>query len=160
MKKIAITTAVLTLFAATSAHAQWIYQTKDSAFSDDKMHFMVTAKAGFAFGFRCNKGVKNALYLTSEKAESASSINALGPKLFIRVDKNKVHELDAEANIVDGKIRIDATVPETIFAEARDAKRRISVVLDIVGQKFYENNFNVRGSTRAAKRLIADCKEK
>ena len=119
---------------------------------------MATVKSNYVFGIRCSDGKREMLYLTSEKTDDASSINALKPKLMVRIDKNKVHALEAEADVIDNKLRVVAELSGGVVEEIRDAKQRIAVVLNVIGQNFHENSFNVRGSTNAAKKLIATCK--
>jgi len=93
-----------------------------------------------------------------EKTDDASPINALKPQLMVRIDKNKVHAIEAETDVVDNKLRIVAELSGGIVEEIRDAKQRVAVVLSVIGQNFHENSFNVRGSTNAAKKLITTCK--
>ena len=161
MKKFLVASLSLAVVSAGPANAQWVYQGNESAFGDDAMHVAVTGVGDYGFGFRCKGGVAEAIYLTPDRSfgsEAAYTMaNATGPKLRVRVDDQPIVELDAELSDMDGKASILATTNKELLTTARDAKKRVAVVLTLLGDNYHEQSFNVRGSTKAINSVISGC---
>lgn len=146
------------LSVSTSAQAQWLYQGQESAFGDDTMHVALTALGPYALGLRCKAGTFEAVYITPERSdEGLSMLNMLKPQLRVRVDNQSVLDLDAELEDADGKLVVLAEIDRSLAEAVRDARRRVAVVVEVLGQRYHERSFNVRGSTNAVGKVMANC---
>ncbi len=149
---------VLSAIFTTSASAQWLYQEeKKSAFSDEIVHLLLTVKQGKALGVRCENGEIEIMLILNEKIEQIDTVNSLDPKLLIRIDGNRMHELSATAQNTTAKFVLYANADTALVEEIRDAKKRVAIVLDLAGNQFVETSYSVRGSTKAAKTLLRKC---
>lgn len=158
MKGLVIAISACLFVLSTPAQAQWLYQDKESAFGDDTLHIALTASGSYAFGLRCKAGTFDAIFITPEQAEgSFGMLNMLKPKLRIRVDDQDIQNFDGEIENADGKVVILAAIERSLAEAIRDARRRVAVVIEVLGQRFHEQSFNVRGSTNAVGKVLAKC---
>lgn len=158
MNRWAIAIVAGLLSVSTSAYGQWLYQSRESAFGDDTLHIALTASGLYGFGLRCRNGTFEAVYITPEKfGESIGLLNALRPQLRIRIDNQGVLDFDAELEDAEGKLAVLAEIDRSLAEAVRDARRRVAVVVEVLGERFHEKSFNVRGSTKAVGKVIADC---
>ncbi len=149
---------ILLAIFTTSASAQWLYQEKEKgAFSDEIVHLLLTVKQGRALGVRCESGEIEIMFILKELIEQIDTVNSLKPKLLMRIDGNRMHELSATAQNTAGKFVLFAKTDNALVEEIRDAKKRVAVVLDLAGNQFVETSYSVRGSTKAAKTLLRKC---
>ena len=160
MKTLAIAIAAGLLFVRAPAQAQWLYQGQESAFGDDTLHVALTASGSYGFGLRCKAGTIEAVYTTPDKSFDADGYklaNALKPLLRIRIDDQGIVELAAELHDSNGSMVVLAEVERSLLDSVRDARRRVAVVVQLLGDRYHERSFNVRGSTAALNKLIAGC---
>lgn len=152
--------SVVLLFVFTaSANAQWLYQEQgQSAFSDQKVHLLLSLKQGKGLGVRCQNGTNELMFILPEQIDQISTVNALQPKLLFRVDSNAPHELSATAFDRDGQLLLMSETNTALIEEIRDAKQRIAVLMDLAGNQFAETRYSARGSTNAANKLLKNCK--
>lgn len=154
--------AVLVLASsALSAEAQWLYQKEESAFGDNHFHGAITGKGPYGFGFRCFGSDPEIIFMTPETSpgeEKLSLINSITPpEILIRTDDLEVHRLEGQAADTDGTVVFLAPAPAEVMAEVRDARRRVAVAIDFMGETIHETKFNVSGSTRAMAQLMRGC---
>jgi len=160
MRAFGTTLVLTTLTLVGPASAQWVYQGNESAFGSDTMHVALTGSGDYGFGFRCKAGEIEAVYLTPDRSFDADAYklaNITEPKLRIRIDDRPVVDLEAELNDVSGKASVLAPVEKELLLSAKDARKRIAVVLELLGDNYHEQSFNVRGSTKAIGSVIAGC---
>lgn len=144
-----------------NAAAQWAYQEQDaSAFSDEKIHMILSIKNDRGLGVRCQNGKSELMFMLPEKIDQIGTMNALKPKLLFRVDKNEPYELPALAHDSNGTLMLMAWAEQSVIEEIKDAKQRIAVLLDIAGTQLSETRYSVKGSTKAANQLLKNCKPK
>lgn len=159
MFKIMFAAAIL-LIGVSGVSAQWHYQAEESAFGTGGVQLAMTGNQNYGFGVRCSGGNIEAVFLTPDDSFDATTVemaNVTVPKLMIRFDQEQVMELDSSIVLNEGKAGVIAAV-ETDFIEAvGEAKSRVSVALKLLGEIYHENNFNVRGSTKAAGQLMDAC---
>ncbi|HEY6633468.1 MAG TPA: hypothetical protein VIZ90_18600 [Rhizobiaceae bacterium] len=159
--RFAVGGALLGVFFAGSANAQWIYQGNESAFGDNVMHIAVTGVGNYGFGFRCKGGDVEAIYITPDRSFSSDAAytmaNATRPKLRVRVDDQAIVDLEAQISDADGTASIIAAANKELLVATRDARKRVAVVLELLGENYHEQSFNVRGSTKSINSVIAGC---
>ncbi|WP_144295965.1 hypothetical protein [Ancylobacter novellus] len=151
---------VLLLALSAPAAAQWVYQSDGGEFDDDPLHLAVTAAGKYAFGLRCRKDSTEIVFLTPERISDDNIVepmNALEPKLRVRIDKGEIRSFDASIDDADGKLAVIADVDVDFYESVRDAKSSVSVVLTSLGKNYHETKFNVRGSKAAIAKLIKGC---
>lgn len=150
-----------------SAYANWAFSTNENAFDETQsMHVALTANLqGYALGLRCKGSEPSLVLITPEKVSSEDEtniqyINAASPKLLLRVDKNEIHKLDVDFNVVDGSfsgLADDSDELLEFFEEAKNAKTRISAAFEVLGKNMHASNFSVRGSTKNIALLQKAC---
>lgn len=153
--------AAIVLGATTQAHAQWLYQGEESAFGGGGTHLAMTANGpSYAFGLRCKNGNLEALYMTPDTSFDKSAYemaNLTKPIFKIRIDQAPVQEFAAQLSDSDGKMVAIVDIDENLLRQVRDARKRVAVVLTLLGENYHENNFNVSNSTKAVGDLIEAC---
>ena len=144
---------------SSSAFGQWVYQKQESAFGDNTTHFALTAKDSYIFGLRCGSDEMLTLFVTPESLtpDDAEKFSVVPMLLLIRVDSNDVFSLEATPESIEGKMRLSANSEHELTRQIQDARKRVAVAVSIAGKRFHEVSFNVRGSTDAAKKLLAAC---
>jgi len=159
--KLAVGAALLGVLFTSAANAQWIYQGNESAFGDNAMHVAVTGVGDYGFGFRCKGGDVEAVYITPDRSfnsdEAYTMANVTRPKLRVRVDDQEIVDLEAQISDADGKASIIAAANKELLVATRDAKKRVAVVLELLGENYHEQSFNVRGSTKSINSVIEGC---
>lgn len=144
---------------SASANAQWFYQEKEeSAFSEEKVHLLLSMSEGRGFGFRCRDGSSELMFMLEERMEETDTLNAIQPKLLLKIDNNELHEIPVTAANSGDSLVFMAEAPVPLIEEIRDAQKRVAVAVDLVGNLFSETAYNVRGSTAAATSLLNNCK--
>jgi hypothetical protein len=153
---------ILSVLFAPPAAAQWLYQGEESAFGSSGTHMAVTAKGRYGLSVRCMNSKLELVCVTPDTSfdEGAYKLaNTIGMKLRVRVDDAPVVDLDAELTDADGKAIILAGLEPELGAVLSDAKKRVAVVLNLMGDNYHENTFGVRGSTKAIGKVLAACSE-
>ncbi|MCH4540220.1 hypothetical protein [Ochrobactrum sp. A-1] len=148
------------LATCVSANAQWVYTGKESAFDDDSVHMAFTGQGAYGLGFRCRGSKIEAVYLTPDTSfnqNTYQTANTTHPKMKIRVDKNPIVDVDVELSDADGKAGASGVVGLKLLEAVRDAKNRVAVVLNLLGENYHEQSFNVRGSGKAIGQIIDGC---
>lgn len=143
------------------ATAQWITQERGGAFDDDPLTVSMTARQGYAFGFRCKSNRSEVMFVTQDRSFDRSTLkvaNLAGPLLLIRIDRGEILKLKAEIDTVDGQAVFIADADLTLYRSIGDAKTSISVVVELLGEKYHENSFGVTGTRTAMNNLITKCK--
>lgn len=140
--------------------AQWIETRKGSDFEENPMHLALTAQGKYGLGLKCQGETKIILFMTPEKIsdETITIMNAIGPKLRIRVDGGKILDLNAQAQVIEGHLTLSSDVTPSLFTTIRDAKSKIAVVLTTLDKNFHETAFNTRGASNAVGKIMRDCK--
>lgn len=160
MNKVALAACIVVAMVAPS-HAQWISDSGGGDFDDDPVHVALTAKGRSAFGLRCNSEVREFVFITPEAAADADTLkmmNAVAPKLKVRLDKGSIIDLDADLEDRDDKLTVVAEVDPEFFKRVRDAKSAIAVTLSVLGKNYHETSFNARGSNAAITKIMKGCK--
>lgn len=152
----------LSLALCSASHAQWLYQGQESAFDDDALQIAVTAEGQYALGFRCKRDNIEVVYMTPDKsfqdADAYKMANLAKPKIRIRIDNNPIVDIDAFMTEAGGKATIIGETDLEMLESIRNAKKRVAVVLQLLGDSYHEKSFNVRGSTKALGQIIKACK--
>lgn len=161
MPLIALLIFTFVAFVPDTARAQWVYQGTESAFGEDTMHVAVTSDGIYGFGFRCKSGNAEAIYITPDRSFDTPTAyefaNATTPKLRIRVDDKPIMDVSARLVDEDGKAVAIAEVELALLESARVAKKRVAVVMELLGENYHERSFSVAGSTKALSKIIAGC---
>lgn len=155
----ALTIGLLAVHWSFPAAAQWLYQHQESAFGGDSTHLALTADASYVFGLRCDGDGLVAIFATPEdlSGELGKKVSTIPVALLIRVDSNEVLSFDGAVDSIDGKMRVSAPVQRDLVLQIKEARTRVAVAMTIVGNRFHEVTFNVRGSTTAASRMLVAC---
>ena len=119
----------------------------------------MSLKNSYVLGVRCKNTKLELLYITTEAMdeEAVTAANTVGVKMRVRVDDNAVADLEGVLDDVDGKAVAIADLETELASSIRDGKKRVAVVLEIMGKNFHENTFNLRGSTDAVGKVVAAC---
>jgi len=142
------------------AQAQWIGQKIDDPFGTQDIVGAATLKFGKGLIVRCVGGTRRELmFLPNEQGQSsvAETANALGVTLLVRVDHEPVVSLAGVMHSSDGKLVVVADVAESLARQIGDARRRVAVALEAMGQKFDTVSFGVSGSGRQIAKVIRAC---
>lgn len=153
--------AISLLLLTDFSFAQWVGTSKGSDFEESPMHLAVAAQGRYGLGLKCQGETKIILFMTPEKISDETIItmmNAVGPKLRVRVDGGKVLDLDAKAEVIDGQLTLSSDATPSLFTTFRDAKSKIAVVLTTLDKNFHETAFNTRGVSNAVGKIMKDCK--
>jgi len=157
---LAATVLAVGLSAPVEARAQWMHQGNESAFGDSGLHIAVTASGRYGFGIRCRGDLIEMLYVTPDTSFDKSTYtmaNLTKPKLRVRVDDSTIVDLEGELVDIDGTAALLAEIDLDLVYAVRDAKRRVAVVLQLIGENYHENSFGVRGSTAATNKMLVGC---
>lgn len=90
--------ALCTLGFSAPAQAQWMSRTIEDPFGKDNIVGAITAAEGKGLIVRCIGGTKlNIRFMPNERGsdEMERFLNAVGPKIFVRIDNAPVQELEA-----------------------------------------------------------------
>lgn len=158
----------IVMIAAGSSvvHADWAHSMTEDPFQGDA-HVAVAVEpgSGYAAGFRCIVGQDAELsfiFMTPEKMEDVRALSAMPIKLLVIVDDQPKVELEGTADTVGDAdhLRIYSKDPAVsgLIKAALDAKRRLAVAAEMVGQIFHSHTFSMRGSTRAISEFTSGCK--
>jgi len=157
----AVLVAVSLLLLTDISFAQWVETSKGSDFEENPMHLAVAAQGRYGIGLKCQGETKVISFMTPEKISDEDIItimNAVGPKLRIRVDGGKILDLDAKAQVIDGQLTLSSDVAPSLFATFRDAKSKIAIVVTTLDKNFHETSFNTRGVSNAVGKIMKNCK--
>lgn len=83
--------------------------------------------------------------------------NVSKPLLKVRIDNEPVMELAGTIIDTEGKAAVLVDADAALFRAVGSAKKRVAVVLTLLGDNFHEKSFNVRGSTNAITKLAEAC---
>lgn len=142
------------------AVAQWVHQEHGSAFNDQKEQLALTAFGQYAVGLRCSSANDlTVVFITPEVVDGKAldQINALTPKVLIRIDQNEAHAYEASGDNPSGSLSFYAAVPEGLAKEVMAAQSGVSVAVQMLGSLYHETRFSARGSTRAVSEIVARC---
>jgi len=143
-----------------SASAQWLYEGNESAFGDDALHVAVTASGFYGFGLRCRGDTIEVIYMTPDTSfnnEYYKLANITQPKLRIRVDDGAIVDVDATLVDIEGKATAIGNVDIALLHSVSNAKKRVAVVLQLIGVNYHEKSFNPRGSSKALGKIMSAC---
>lgn len=147
------------LLSVPAAHADWMYVPGEkSAFGSGQIHAAISIGSNGWLGFRCSDLGYDSIFVTSEDApDDFTNINAVAPKLKLRVDSGVIHELSVRVGGIQGKVAAQGQIDRGILEEVRVAKRRVSAAVSFGGMNFNEAHFSARGSTSAIDSLFEKC---
>lgn len=161
--RILIAAALALAAMAGPAGAQWIAQRDDDPFAGGKTALaMAMNGSGYVFGFRCTSAGELAVIYATGEAATADTIKAFAvikPQIMLIVDDGSRKAIDAEADLVDGKVRLFSTA-DGVDAWAREvaaSKRRVAVAIDFLGKVWHSTQFGVAGSGRAIRQMADAC---
>lgn len=165
MVRIGIITLLL-FFAQPIQASPWFAEIEEDDFGDQDTGIALTERNGRAFGIRCErKKVPSLIFATREKW--ATGLSLLDAKLLVRVDKNDVVErmahlepYSATAGFAQFEaVRAIASGDDLfpLLNEIAKANSRVSVAIEIAGQRFENTRFSVSGSSRAIKKVWPNC---
>ncbi len=159
MRSLAIAALGLLLTCGTAA-AQWVYQKQESAFDDDASNVALTAVGKYGFGVRCTGGAAELVFITPDSSfndDTYEFANLTGPVLLLRTDNDPVQQLAIKLQDVDGTAVARGDADVELIRKIAGAKKRVSVALKLVGETYHEQQFNVRGSSKAIEKVIEAC---
>lgn len=153
---------IFLIFAAmpAEAFAQWFHTGKESAFGSGDVHVAATALDGRGFGVRCTGYKMEMLFTTQDKSvgeDDVEAFNKVNPKIRVRIDDDPIDVIDAEYVIFEGALGAIADTNGPMLRRLAGAKRRVAVVMTILGQDYHETIFNVRNSRKAIEKMMAGC---
>jgi hypothetical protein len=160
MLKLFIVLAALTGMTSI-ATAQWITQERGGAFDDDPLTVSLTARQGYALGLRCKSNISEVMFVTQDRSFDRSTLkaaNLVGPQLLIRIDRGEILKLKAKIDNIDDQAVFIADADLSLYRSIADAKTSISVVVELLGEKYHENSFGVTGTRTAMNNLMNKCK--
>ncbi|CAH1665923.1 MULTISPECIES: hypothetical protein [unclassified Chelatococcus] len=163
MKRALLAAAVIA--AATSAHADWLFQGGEDPLDDQKIGFILTVQEKtprpFIIGFKCWQGEKDEtlLILTTPLPHNAGGAYKDEVDVVVRVDKGEKRDVSLNLIDVDGKIafRVSAErepVIHEIIKEVGAAKNRI-----VVGIADQIITFPAKGSANAVRKFNTTCED-
>lgn len=151
----------LTISSTSSACAQWITQQHGGAFDNDALQVAVTANGGYGLGLRCKSDTSEVVLITQDRSfddETLKLANAIGAKLLLRIDGGEILRLNALIEKIDGKAVFVADAEVTLFRTIGSAKSSVAAAVELLGKRYHENAFGVRGTRASMNSLITKCK--
>lgn len=151
---------IISLIYTQPVMAQWFSQSKEDPFGDNHIVGAVTAKYGKGLIVRCIGGSDlQLMFLPNEVGtdDVVTMANAAGTLIKVRIDKEQIDEIPATVQLTDGKVLAIADINKSLANRMANARRRIAVVLDILGNQFGSTSFGVRGSGRHIKKVLDSC---
>jgi|GEM_PF-7129516 len=154
------------LISAKSADAAWFHtKGNDDPFKGGAEHIAMAVELdGFSAGFRCTSlDDLTLLFIVPEKPEPEhlTLAKALPIKLLVIIDDGGKIELDAALETTPDRTSYRVASSDERVAEiarsAASARRRFALAAETLGKIMWSKSFNVSGSTRALKPLIAGC---
>ena len=142
-------------------NAQWMMDTKDDPFGNDHLTYAYTTEGYRSLGVRCiGDSNLQILFLTEENVSDKDiySINKMHPRTLIRIDK--IPLISINDNFVSsnkGKLVMVAKITPSIVEKMRNAKNRIALAIDMLGDRYSPTGFSPVGSYKNISQVLKAC---
>lgn len=144
---------------ASGASAQWMTETTENAFDDTTTEFALAPnRDGYGLGFRCSKTMPLELvFMAPDKTEGVDKLNLAEPILKVRIDKQNIVEIPTEIETSGELIKFTSAAPDGMIEGIGNAKKRVAVAAEVLGQRFHETEFGVIGAKKALSKIQGAC---
>ena len=160
MVRLAAITIAVILFS-NSAYAYWYFHKEDSAFETSNNFAILTVSDDYGFAIRCTTDELQARFFTPDQSfkekDTLVIANSMLPKLLIRIDNKQPLTLAGTLHKGNNGLVMQADIDRSFVDDVSQARRRIAVAMDLLGDIYHETDFSASGSTRVVNKLKKTC---
>lgn len=163
---LAVSLIIICVATAAPAGASWQATIERDDFGSDHVGTAATTAEGKVFGLRCQNGQEPALVFATLELW-ADQLAELPATLLIKVDDGEPQSQQAVLEQYPRMMGLTQQLGVRVLASGNDlfpildaiakAKNRITVAVELAGQRFENTRFSARGSRASFKRIWQFC---